>query len=221
MAFRSVPRPSSPPGAKASTECPSYTRYPGLVPEGASLTMHRNHPRHPHLCEPMDDPGNIHSAHSQDFTGSFGTSIAYAISDLPDPIKSFTTPLNPRRRPLGRRSCERQFPVRHTTERRDPPSVRRPNLSRTRPETHQNLIHTDKDQHGRQGGRSNGAFARRGRIAPAHQRTELEHSAIQTRLPRLRTPPTGGDDRDRTGDPLLAKQVLSQLSYAPNLGNFT
>ena len=27
VAFRSVPRPSSPPGAKASTECPSYTRY--------------------------------------------------------------------------------------------------------------------------------------------------------------------------------------------------
>jgi hypothetical protein len=29
VAFRSVPRPSSPPGAKASTECPSHTRYPG------------------------------------------------------------------------------------------------------------------------------------------------------------------------------------------------
>ena len=28
-------------------------------------------------------------------------------------------------------------------------------------------------------------------------------------------PENGGDDRDRTGDPLLAKQVLSQLSYAP------
>ena len=26
----------------------------------------------------------------------------------------------------------------------------------------------------------------------------------------------GGDDRIRTGDPLLAKQVLSQLSYIPN-----
>ena len=25
----------------------------------------------------------------------------------------------------------------------------------------------------------------------------------------------GGADRDRTGDPLLAKQVLSQLSYGP------
>ena len=28
---------------------------------------------------------------------------------------------------------------------------------------------------------------------------------------------TGGDERDRTDDPLLAKQVLSQLSYTPGL----
>ena len=27
----------------------------------------------------------------------------------------------------------------------------------------------------------------------------------------------GGDERDRTADPLLAKQVLSQLSYTPIL----
>ena len=27
--------------------------------------------------------------------------------------------------------------------------------------------------------------------------------------------PGGGADRDRTDDPLLAKQVLSQLSYSP------
>jgi hypothetical protein len=27
----------------------------------------------------------------------------------------------------------------------------------------------------------------------------------------------GGRDRDRTGDPLLAKQMLSQLSYTPIL----
>ena len=27
--------------------------------------------------------------------------------------------------------------------------------------------------------------------------------------------PIGGDNRDRTDDPLLAKQVLSQLSYTP------
>ena len=31
----------------------------------------------------------------------------------------------------------------------------------------------------------------------------------------------GGDEEDRTPDPLLAKQVLSQLSYTPNsLGIF-
>ena len=29
---------------------------------------------------------------------------------------------------------------------------------------------------------------------------------------------SGGDDRIRTGDPLLAKQVLSQLSYIPAKG---
>ena len=30
--------------------------------------------------------------------------------------------------------------------------------------------------------------------------------------------PFGGDEEDRTPDPLLAKQVLSQLSYPPNFG---
>ena len=36
--------------------------------------------------------------------------------------------------------------------------------------------------------------------------------------PRLPIPVTGGADRDRTDDPLLAKQVLSQLSYSPEDG---
>jgi hypothetical protein len=30
----------------------------------------------------------------------------------------------------------------------------------------------------------------------------------------------GGDDRIRTGDPLLAKQALSQLSYIPVRGSW-
>ena len=34
--------------------------------------------------------------------------------------------------------------------------------------------------------------------------------------PVSRTGKNGGGERDRTDDPLLAKQVLSQLSYAPN-----
>ena len=32
---------------------------------------------------------------------------------------------------------------------------------------------------------------------------------------RVSTKLSGGDERDRTDDPLLAKQVLSQLSYTP------
>ena len=35
------------------------------------------------------------------------------------------------------------------------------------------------------------------------------------RLAEYFTKNFGGADRDRTGDPLLAKQVLSQLSYSP------
>ena len=37
--------------------------------------------------------------------------------------------------------------------------------------------------------------------------------AFEPRLPPSLS--TGGDNRDRTDDPLLAKQVLSQLSYTP------
>ena len=38
---------------------------------------------------------------------------------------------------------------------------------------------------------------------------------------RFRLPtPFGGDEEDRTPDPLLAKQVLSQLSYTPITGTF-
>ena len=42
----------------------------------------------------------------------------------------------------------------------------------------------------------------------------LSYSAVS-----LFTFPTGGDERDRTADPLLAKQVLSQLSYTPMSGH--
>jgi hypothetical protein len=49
MAFRSVPRPSSPPGAKASTECPfvvqlSSPRVNALNTHQALPTINRNHP---------------------------------------------------------------------------------------------------------------------------------------------------------------------------------
>ena len=50
VAFRSVPRPSSPPGAKASTECPYRARDLGIDLHRRPVrpTMHRSHP---HPCQ--------------------------------------------------------------------------------------------------------------------------------------------------------------------------
>ena len=79
VAFRSVPRPSSPPGAKASTECPSYTRYFDAAPKsrvhhaqkpssGAVVRVQpaiarSNRDGNDRLFE--DSPGNIYSAHNR------------------------------------------------------------------------------------------------------------------------------------------------------------
>jgi hypothetical protein len=112
-----------------------------------------------------------------------------------------------------------------------------------RPETHQNLIHPDKDH---------GASPRRGRANHGHLTHEAaefaffsattpgQHNAAHPNQNAakdcltlrgdfcshllcicfaaafaLRANRKNGDDRVRTDDPLLAKQVLSQLSYAP------
>jgi hypothetical protein len=108
----------------------------------------------------------------------------------------------------------------------------------TRPQTHQNLIHTDKEQHDP---RPCGPDHDGNRLFPAlggsrsipmdyllcddlrcrslacgtsstrHRRGKASPPATRRR-PRLRP---GGGERVRTDDPLLAKQVLSQLSYTP------
>jgi hypothetical protein len=109
-------------------------------------------------------------------------------------------------------------------------------LPTTRPETHQNLIHTDKEHIHSPPGRSpipSKQTTDRSIPTPARDlgtkgpnrlllcddtgsaqsaRTELANSFYDP-------PPAqgGGGERVRTDDPLLAKQVLSQLSYAPIL----
>ena len=123
------------------------------------------------------------------------------------------------------------FPVRHA------PDNGAGSTRHTRPETHQNHIHTEKE-HIRtphdvtNTGRSNGSTAFQARNAtaqynrqehsvpdsPSHRTLDF-HDTVSTRRSAPRAPDRvafGGDDRDRTDDPLLAKQVLSQLSYAPN-----
>jgi len=45
--------------------------------------------------------------------------------------------------------AEAALPVRHAAERRDADRIQGPNPHHTRPETHQNLIHPDKEQNHR------------------------------------------------------------------------
>ena len=174
VAFRSVPRPSSPPGAKASTECPSYTRY---------LRRRSEEPRPPctetilrlqlsgfsrqlsetTATETIDCSRTVLEISTPHTTGSLESPFVDCLRDHREEnsTKSFTTPLNPRRQPLGRCPHRQQFPVRQfgrTTHQfsgvgcQDQNRIDRPNpctntLLMTRPETHQNLIHISKEQY--------------------------------------------------------------------------
>ena len=123
-------------------------------------------------------------------------------------------------RPLDAAFFKTALPVRlalapRTTNK--PITVRR---SYARPETHQNLIHPDKEHNHLtmdHGHRLLAPRLRGGNDNPCRTLTSLRRSNRN----RSNQHPThaqarfGGDDRDRTDDPLLAKQVLSQLSYAP------
>jgi hypothetical protein len=50
---------------------------------------------------------------------------------------------------------------------------------------------------------------------PDQMEVGCSDSLLPTAYCALPTSKNGGADRDRTDDPLLAKQVLSQLSYSP------
>ena len=55
------------------------------------------------------------------------------------------------------------------------------------------------------------------KVSRPHKRPFFTISEFVRRRKRPHSPsPNGGASRDRTDDPLLAKQVLSQLSYGPN-----
>jgi hypothetical protein len=86
----------------------------------SDLTMHRNHPQETviswqssgvrnnrdHNQRPSkDSPGNIYSAHNTILSHQAASDRLHD-PPHPDPTRSFTAPLNPRRRPLGRRSRE-------------------------------------------------------------------------------------------------------------------
>jgi hypothetical protein len=136
VAFRSVPRPSSPPGAKASTECPSLAQDHKRIFQCA-LTMHRNHPPSsaPHATRPADPhrstrhttPGAKAKNRSAMDHSSLSTQHA-PLNTMPQQRDANPSPEASHKAPTQ----DTNHPVR---------------LAATaRPETHQNLIHPDKEQ---------------------------------------------------------------------------
>ena len=128
MAFRSVPRPSSPPGAKASTECPYHARsvFGSLRKPPCTETIHRI--------------GTL-----QIFLPTY-FSTQQVVHPLDHGQITFNTPLNTRNPTMGVHLERQKHPVRHTVGLRDLHASLSLHEHRTRPETHQNLIYPDKEQ---------------------------------------------------------------------------
>ena len=160
MAFRSVPRPSSPPGAKASTECPSRAQSPH---------MHRNQPQQRREPLPMQtrpsEPIQLRSIYTR------------ASDRLPPRLQQRLLPTGSDQ-PTSRRVQKR------TNLFTCPKNTWIPDLM----SPHRRIRASCSPK----GARSD------------TPRDDANAAAIH-----------GGGGRDRTDDPLLAKQVLSQLSYAP------
>ena len=187
--------PRHPPNALLSLE----TTPPDIDP-GVS-TMHRNHPQRP--C------------------GQWQRSLDHHRQHRPPPRRSRTTDHS--------RSAHNSRHLNVRPARWRPPS-RRSNTSgqtreQARPETHQNLIHPDKDHTSRQRAADANGIANSILSMPRRRTDSMPISfasprytltnADQLATPIARPGHRGGGDRTRTDDPLLAKQVLSQLSYAP------
>ena len=172
VAFRSVPRPSSPPGAKASTECPSYTRYPGRLlrrktphhaqkpSSGAvvrvqSSVARSNRDGNHRLFE--DSPGNIYSAHNRILSNRSSAGRLREHREKFDKIvHNASEPSPPTVGALSSRTAIPGQTIRpndgsvvsgqsSAVSQKTATANTCTNLRYTRPETHQNLIHIPKN----------------------------------------------------------------------------
>ncbi len=127
VAFRSVPRPSSPPGAKASTECPSLARdretHLSMRPSPCTETILSDQHLMINDQQTLADPPNI--KHQAPTPRTDPRWIASSLSTQQSPLNTL-----PRQRDI------------HSQQGTDHP-VRL--AAAARPETHQNLIHPDKE----------------------------------------------------------------------------
>ena len=205
MAFRSVPRPSSPPGAKASTECPSHTPSQTSVIDRQTPT-----PTHGHYTK---DHHQV-SAHprrtlSHVFTQHFTNAPEHCHRNrLDDPSMHSRTPRNPFR-------SDSHLPRQRTTAIQAPPK-----LSPEHDPTELSYAPRDApepdSQHKRTRHRTGPRPAASRRQYEPTPRSRGQDRHHRSRKSILSVKPANqhpdGDYRIRTDDPLLAKQVLYQLS---------
>ena len=222
VAFRSVPRPSSPPGAKASTECPSLSAPDSDTSFNAPLTMHRTHPQPSNTPLPSDQktPRHRKTPRINHPTQTPGANAKNRSAMDHSSLSTQQSPLNtmPRQRtPIPHPAT----PHKATTQDTNHP-VR---LAATaRPETHQNLIHPDKDispttniatMHTK--GDINGITPNPEHPVPGPSNPDLLLLRDPSRPHPLDTNQSlpGGGDPYSTYHPLLAKQVLSASELHP------
>jgi len=134
--------------------------------------MHRNHPQ-----GRQDGSENIYSAHNN--------RIRRPVTDRSRGrrqihlVQLFTAPLNPRRPTVGVPFARMAFRSDKSAEQRDDRPSRRTNRHRTRPETHQNLIHIAKTITAAATATAQTARPHRGHCAQAMIEPNSGHSAIQ------------------------------------------
>jgi hypothetical protein len=158
----SAPR-GSPPG-QAGWQWPTQGMHNRILSHGRSAARLRGAAKDPsdkivhNASEPSPPAGGVAFAAPECFAFKRGTAI-------PGQTYGRTAHQISGARCHGKRPDQSATPMRR-------------HLLMTRPETHQNLIHLDKEQHGRRSSRSNGATTHPGRYARTRVHTEFGHSAI-------------------------------------------
>ncbi len=194
--------PRHPPNALIALD----TQIADLVRPATSLTMHRNH--HP-TNSPQDNIFKLHSKHSYSahYTTPLNTAAPIDWTTLDATNRQHRDPFRSDRRQSPRRTSQTS-PETQQCQVQDQPSCP------TRPETHQNQIHKTKE-HRRQTIRpgANTATDRNPSLSGARRRSPMEdlNPSRASQASDQASQPYG-DYRIRTDDPLLAKQVLYQLS---------
>ena len=136
MAFRSVPRPSSPPDAKASTECPYHAQslMDHLQKPSCTETIHSLRRKRSHSLSQF-----TLTQHTTGFYPSIHVCTRTGRQNLSNASEHSRSN---RWRPLLRTT----LPVRRTVRPRTITPGLHPADRNARPETHQNLIYPDKEQ---------------------------------------------------------------------------